>query len=109
MVDEPYYPNKAPVVSRLLETLCHPVRREIIHYFERITESRRVRLLALVHYLDGRIPSQNETQLRLQLAQTQLPKLDDRGWVEYDADGDRIEYLGHDRAKPLLQEVCAVF
>lgn len=103
------YPDKAPIVNDLLETLCHPVRREIIYYFEQTVESEDAALDELVGRLVERMPSQTDEQLRVTLRHRHLPKLADRGWVEYDPDTGQVVYTGHETAKQLLNEVHAIF
>jgi len=103
------YPDKAPVVNDLLDTLCHPVRREVVYYFEQTTESDGAAFDALVGRLDERMPSETDEQLRITLRHTHLPKLENRGWLEYDSDTDHIVYHGHDTAEQLLGEVHDIF
>lgn len=103
------YPDRAAILNTLFDTLSHPIRREIIYYFEQTAEREDVSLANLVANIDERMPSATGDQLRLELVHTHLPKLEARDWLEYNPDTGRIRYDGHDRAKRLLGEVHAVF
>jgi hypothetical protein len=109
MPSESCYPEKAPAVDQLLETLCHAVRREIIHYFENVSESETASLTELTARLTSRIPSATDESVRVGLRHVHLPKLSRRGWLDYDSDADHVEYHGNGDARPLLGEVRAVF
>ena len=102
-------PDQGPVVDDLLQTLCHRVRREVIRYFEESTERGDATLPELVAHLDERLPAETEERLRIKLTHTHLPKLEKRGWLDYDPDTGHIVYNGHDAAKQLLSELHALF
>ena len=105
----PGYPDESQTVDTLLDTLCHPVRREVIYYFERVAEDEHTDLSALVQQLEARLSSETDEQIRLKLAHSHLPKLAQRGWLEHDADTGDIRYHGHDSAKRLLRDVHDIF
>jgi len=109
MSERSCYPDKAPVVDALLDTLSHPIRREVIYYFERTNGVGDASVTDIVRRLDDRMPPETDEQLRLGLVHTHLPKLESRGWLEYNPDTDSVTYLGHDSAKQLLSEVHAIF
>ena len=103
------HPDRAPRVDRLLRTLSHPFRRELVHYFEAATNDDVAPLGAVVTHIDGRIPSTNPAELETALHHTHLPKLETRGWVDYDHQDRAIRYLGNEDAAPLLTELAIVF
>ena len=102
------YPRKAPKVSRLLETLSHSLRREVLHYFENFGEET-TSLDELVAHVDGRVPDTDTDELRTALVHAHLPKLQTRGWLDFDPRTGAIRYHGHDSAEELLCDVTDVF
>lgn len=109
MVAEECYPEKAPTVDRLLDTLRDPIRREIVHYFENLAESPTSTLDDLAAHLAERMPAHAYETLLVVLPQTHLPKLESRGWLDYETRSGRITYHGHGEAERLLGDVRAVF
>lgn len=103
------YPNKAPRVNEVLNTLSNHIRREIIDYFENWTDRQWVNLDEIVAHLAGRIPSETAEQLRLKLRHSHLPNLDGCGWIDYDARSETVTYRGHTHAEQWLKEVHDVF
>ena len=103
------YPDKDPAIDRLMDTLSHHLRREVVHFFENHTANETVRLGTLVDHLAGRVPSATHEQLRTQLHHVHLPKLAGRDWLDYDPQIDYIVYRGHERAGDLLGEVADIF
>ena len=103
------YPEKAPAINALLETLAHNVRREVINYFEQHVETDRATLDELVSHIDDRIPDRAPKRIEIELVHNHLPKLDERDWLDYDQRSGQIRYYGHDQARELLREVQAVF
>jgi hypothetical protein len=97
------------VVNRLLDTLSKPQRRELIHYFEYISEEDADSLDSVVSYIDGRMPSTNQIELETSLHHTHIPKLEERGWVDYNDQEGEICYLGNEDAEEILAELLSVF
>lgn len=106
---EDCYPNKAPKVDKLLQTLSDSVRREIIHYFENHTVKQTASLDELVAHIENRIPAKPIEDLWILLSQDHVPSLEARGWLEFDAESNVIRYHGHDEAARLLKDVLDVF
>lgn len=103
------YPDKAPMVDQLLDTLSDNLQRELIHYFENVTTDEIASLDEVVAHIDQRVPGTNPENLRTTLHHAHLPKLTGRGWIEYDSRSGDIRYRGHDAAEELLREVAEVF
>lgn len=103
------YPEKAPKVDELLQTLSNSIRREIIHYFENHNEGTMASLEELVAHIDNRMPTKTTDELWVTLYQAHLPKLQSKGWLEFDTRSDTITYHGHHQAEQLLREVHGVF
>ncbi|MFD1644358.1 DUF7344 domain-containing protein [Haloarchaeobius litoreus] len=106
---ESCYPDKSPAIDDLLDVLCDNLRRETIHYFENCTEERTATVDELVAHIDDRVPAPPREQLRIQLRHVHLPKLSDRGWLDFDADTGRVRYRGNDQAGQLTREVHEIF
>ena len=109
MVSAPCYPDKAPEVDRLLDTLSDNLQRELIHYFENVATEDTASLEDVVAHVDGRVPATDPEELAKLLHHVHLPKLAERGWLEYDVRSETIRYRGHDDAEALLTEVLEVF
>lgn len=103
------YPEKALEVNALLDTLSHHVRREIIRYFENHSEAEVATLEETAEYIHDQIPGTSREVLEAQLAHNHLPKLSERGWIEYDSRTTHIRYYGHDTAARLVDEIHAIF
>lgn len=103
------YPEKAPEVDTLLDTLSNNIQREVIHFFENFTTEDTASLDTLVSHIDGRVPSTDPTMLQTDLHHQHLPRLDARGWIEYDTRNKDVRYWGHERAEPLLADLKDVF
>lgn len=109
MPSQACYPEKAPRVNDLLDTLSHHLRREVVQYFETHADDDTAALDTVVTHIDQRIPTESTDTLHMKLNHTHLPKLADRDWLEYDTRSGQIRYHGHDRASRWLEEVQAVF
>jgi hypothetical protein len=96
-------------VSALLETLADNIRREVIHYFENFTSDEVASLGTIVSHIEARVPNVDDTELRVSLRHIHLPKLEQRGWIEYDERTNDIRYCGHEQADELLAELIDVF
>jgi hypothetical protein len=103
MGSETRWPDEVTRINTVLETLCHPIRREVIYHYEQGDRTGSVTELAVA--LAGRMPLEAAETLRVQLVHTHLPKLADNGWIQYDRDTELITYEGHETAKQLLGEV----
>ena len=103
------YPEKAPQVDDLLDTLSHHIRREIIQYFETHAEADTASREELVEHLLARTPETTRTDVEIQLTHKHLPKLAERGWIEYDPRSKQIRYHSHSTAPLLLGELHALF
>lgn len=109
MIPPECYPEKAPQINTLLDTLAHHTRREVIHHFENGTETDTLALDELADVLHDRIPDTSHESLKIELAHNHLPKFVQRGWVDYDPRTREIRYYGNEDAPLLLDEVRAVF
>ena len=109
MTDSECYSDGASMVNRLLETLSSPHRRELIHHFESSSQADTASLDAVVSYVAGRIPSTSPADVEMALHHTHLPKLEQRGWIDYDPREGVVRYHGKDDAEPVLSGLAAVF
>jgi hypothetical protein len=100
------YPDKAQMTNRLLDTLCHNLRREIIHYFENIESTNTATLEEVAQHIAGRVPEMNQERVALELTHNHLPNLESNGWIEHDSRTHHIRYRGHDSAEALLTELA---
>jgi hypothetical protein len=103
------YPEKAPRVDDLLETLSNPVRREVVHFFENHTDAQSTSLDEITTHLERRVSADIGEDLRVQLSHMHLPKLDDQDWLDYDAPSGTVQYHGHNHANQWLTEVRNIF
>ena len=102
------YPRKAPKVNAVLDTLSHHLRREVIHYFENVASELTATVDELVTHVDARVPREDRETLAAALAHSHLPKLAERGWLDFDRRTGHVRYHGHDEAAGLLRDVEAV-
>ncbi|WP_276259939.1 DUF7344 domain-containing protein [Haloglomus litoreum] len=103
------YPDKAPTINRLLDTLRHHLRREAIHYFENIESTDTATLEEVAEHITRRVPEMDRERVVLELTHIHLPQLESNGWVEYDTRTHQIRYHGHDSAESLLTELAEMF
>lgn len=103
------YPDKAPKVNALLDTLCNHLRRELILYFEQTTTDDSASLDEAVAHINARIPGTTAESIRVALVHNHFPKLQERGWIDYDARRGVILYSGHTSADEWLGEVRGMF
>ena len=103
------YPDKAPKVDRLLDTLGSSLRREVIYFFESGPTADTASLDEVVTHIDGRVPGTTPAEVEVTLYHTHLPKLENRGWIELDSRMGDIYYHGKDDAEQHLAELVAVF
>lgn len=103
------HPDNAPRIDQFLADLSHYLRREIIRFFENVTDSQTVSLPTLVSHLERRIPNGRSEDLEIQLVHVHLPKLARTGWLDYDRRSDDVRYHGHDHAGTWLTELRAIF
>jgi hypothetical protein len=102
-------PDRGSTMDTLLDTLNHSVRRELIRQFETREGEGVISVRELAAAIAHEHPSKTESDLRVQLVHVHLPKLADRGWVEYDADAGRVRYSGHETGTQLLEELQELF
>ncbi|MFC6721304.1 DUF7344 domain-containing protein [Halobacteriaceae archaeon SHR40] len=100
------YPEKSRVTNQLLDTLCHNLRREVIHYFENIESTDTATVEELATHIARRVPEMDQEQVSLELTHNHLPKLESNGWVEYETRTQCVRYHGHDSAEELLAELA---
>lgn len=103
------YPDKAPRVNELLDDLSHHLRRETLDFFENHADTRTATLDELIAHITHRVPQETAASLRQKLQHRHLPKLEDGGWLDYDARREIIHYHGHDHADQWLGDVQAIF
>ncbi|WP_327051958.1 DUF7344 domain-containing protein [Halomicrococcus gelatinilyticus] len=99
-------PDEALKTDRVLDTLSHHLRREVIRYFETADSQNTTTLEDLATQVARRVPETTREQVVLGLAHNHLPKLESNGWVEHDTRTQRVRYLGHDSAATLLDELA---
>ncbi|WP_232700554.1 DUF7344 domain-containing protein [Halobacterium wangiae] len=109
MADGEFNPDKIPKLNRLLKTLAHPHRRGLIQYFETSARADTESVDAVVSHINDRLPSTSPPELEMALHHRHLPKLEEWGWLDYDAREGVIHYHGAKDAAPLLAELAAVF
>lgn len=109
MTHQACYPDKAPKIDLLLDTLSHHLRREIIYYFEQCTDAETATYDELFTHLHDRLPDPRQERLKTKLVHQHLPKLASRDWIECDPRSDVIRYYGHESAAVWLQELHDVF
>ena len=63
----------------------------------------------VVSHIDRRVPGTTPTELETILHHAHLPKLENRGWIDYDSRTREIHYHGKDDAEQHLAELTAVF
>lgn len=95
-------------LNHLLEMLSSGPRRQLIRYFESVSQTDTDSVETVVSHLDSRLPSRDRDGLKLALYHTHLPKLEVEGWVDYDARSGEIRYYGEEAAEPLLADLFAV-
>ena len=103
------YPEKSPQVDRLLDTLGHNLRREVVNYFENSTDEEAVPFGEVLRHVHQRVPKDSTERLEINLRHTHLPKLRERGWIEVDNRSDTVRYHGHPDAEEYLGELVEVF
>lgn len=94
-------------VDEVLETLSHPIRREIIRYFESQSTGTTASLEELVTHLKSRESTQDG--LWKTLYQVHLPTLQSRGWLEFDTKSKIVSYHGHEEAEQVIGDIHAMF
>jgi streptomycin 6-kinase len=109
MSSQACYPEKAPKVDELLDTLSHHLRRELVLYFETHADNESATLDDVVAHIEQRVPAESTETLHIEIHHNHLPKLAERGWLDYDRRSGHIRYRGHDQATRWVEEVCAVF
>jgi hypothetical protein len=102
-------PERSTKIDELLDTLSDTYRREVIDYFENHAETSAATLSELVDHLDARVAGTNPAELRRSLHHRHLPKLEDRGWLEYDARNHDVHYRGRDATAEHLTLLADVF
>lgn len=103
------YPEKAPKVNELMDTLCHHLRRELIFYFEHCIESDSASLDEAIAHVNARVSGTTAEELRISLVHSHIPKLQERGWIDYDPRTGDMQYHGHTSADEWLNEVRRMF
>ncbi|MFC4542156.1 hypothetical protein ACFO5R_09470 [Halosolutus amylolyticus] len=103
------YPDKAPMIDQLMDTLGESVRRETIHYFENHSSGKTATVDELVAHIGARVPNKDREELSLLLRHTHLPKLQSRGWLEFEHRSNTIRYHGHESVQQWLEDVLEVF
>lgn len=103
------YPEKAPEADQLLDTLSHPIRREVVYYFERFATDDTASIDDLSAHVEEQVPLTDLSGIRHALHHAHLPKLAERDWLDYDARSGDVRYYGHEDAAELLSELADVF
>lgn len=103
------YPEKAKTIDEILDVLSHHLRREVVHYFENITDSVTAPFDAVVSHIASRVPESDRQDLSVVLHHHHIPLLKSEGWLDYDRRSKEIRYFGHEALPQLMLEVTAVF
>lgn len=103
------YPDKAKTVNEVLEVLRHHLRREVVHYFENITDRTAVTFDELAAHVAARVPDRNREELSTVLLHMHLPKLKADGWLDFDQRSQEVRYYGHEAVPQVLEELTDIF
>lgn len=109
MVASSCYPETGPTIDRILDTLSDSHRREIIYYFETVADGPTATVEELVGRLEERVPDRDRRELTTAIHHHHLPKLQSRGWLEFDRRSGTVRYEGHQSVAALLEELAAAF
>jgi hypothetical protein len=109
MSSQDCYPDKAPVIDSVLDTLSNNIRREVINYFEISGNGETAQLEQVATHISRRIPSKDSEELKHKLHHQHLPILEENDWLEYDVRQGDIRYDGKENAKHLIEEVHEIF
>lgn len=104
-----YYTDEVPSVNPLLGTLSHSYRRELIYYFESRPQTDADSLATIVSHIDERLSATSRSEVETALHHTHLPKLEERGWIDYDPRAQTIRYHGKSGVAARLSALAAVF
>jgi len=96
-------------VDDLLQTLSHPIRREVIRYFEKRPDQPTASLEEIVAHVESRASTKTTDGLWKTLYQVHLPTLQSHGWLDFDTERETVSYYGHEEAKEMLWEVYSIF
>ncbi|MFT4923718.1 MAG: DNA-binding transcriptional ArsR family regulator [Haloarculaceae archaeon] len=92
--------------DRILELLADPCRRAILAQLNERAGSTTVTQLAdSIAASDDDLDHRNDDDLVLTLRHVHLPKLAERGVIEYDSDSDTVRYESHESIEKLLRFV----
>jgi hypothetical protein len=83
--------------------------REVVYYFECVADDDTATVAALVAYLSDRRRLADPETIELGLVHRHVPRLEERGWVEYDHRTKTIVYHGHESARYLLSRAIELF
>lgn len=97
------------IVDEIVDTLCHPVRRDIIADFEDRSPETTMTLEELVAHQADRLPDRSRDRLSMELQQIHLAKLESGGWLDYDTRSGLITYHGHPEAERVMRDLLRVF
>lgn len=104
-VDSPVSPEEC---DRLLDTLSHELRRETIRAFETNAVPADTRVESLARELESSIDHRDEREIGGELRHAHLPKLESRGWLEFDRRTADVYYSGYARAPRILEHVTTM-
>lgn len=96
-------------VDELMDTLSHPLRRDIIRYFEGQPTGATASLEELVIHIESMHSTKTKEELWKSLYQVHIPTLQSRGWLVFDTEHELVSYYGHEVAEQLLEEVQNIF
>lgn len=96
-------------IDGLLQTLSHPVRRDVIRYFENRQNGTTASLEELVAHLESQESTKTSDELWRTLYQVHLPTLQSGGWLTFDTERESVSYHGHEEAEQLLGQLHAIF
>lgn len=92
-----------------MDTLGDHARREVLNYFENHTTDSAASFETVVDFVDRRVVERDQEHLSNALVHNHLPKLQSRGWLDYDRRTGDVRYYGDDDAAELLSDVADVF
>lgn len=81
----------------------------MIYYFEQVAETKVEPVETVTSYVNENATSAGLDQTRVRLVHRDLPKLEQRGWLEFDATGGYVRYLGVESAERMLTDLLEFF
>jgi hypothetical protein len=103
------HPADVPDMDSFFDVLSHRTCREVVFYFECVSDDDTATVAALVAYLSERRRLADPDSIELGLVHRHVPRLAECGWAEYDHRTETVVYHGHDSARYLLTRALELF